>query len=53
MPEDVKIRHYFVDEAGDLSFFDKKGRLIVADIPQVDDYFLLCIAQADRRKPLS
>jgi hypothetical protein len=26
---------------------------LVTDIPQVDDYFLLCIAQADRRKPLS
>ncbi len=44
MPEDVKIRHYFVGEAGDLSFFDKKGRIIVGQ-PGASKFFMVGVAQ--------
>jgi hypothetical protein len=44
MPEETQFRHYFVDEAGDLSFFDKKGRIIVGQ-PGVSKFFMLGVAQ--------
>lgn len=31
MSEDPRRYHYFVDEAGDLTLFDRKGRIIVGD----------------------
>lgn len=44
MPEEIQFRHYFVDEAGDLSFFDKKGRIIVGQ-PGASKFFMMGIAQ--------
>lgn len=44
MSEEIQFRHYFVDEAGDLSFFDKKGRIIVGQ-PGVSKYFMVGVAQ--------
>lgn len=44
MPEDIKFRHYFVDEAGDLSFFNKKGRIIVGQ-PGASKFFMVGVAQ--------
>lgn len=43
MSDSVQIAHYFVDEAGDLSFFDKKGRVIVGQ-PGASRYFMLGVA---------
>lgn len=37
-------RHFFVDEAGDLSLFDKKGRVIVGD-EGVSNYFMVGVAE--------
>ncbi|MFN6526525.1 DUF3800 domain-containing protein [Nostoc sp. ChiSLP03a] len=44
MKEKANIRHYFVDEAGDLTFFDKKGRIIVGK-PGASKFFMVGIAQ--------
>ncbi|TBR57267.1 hypothetical protein B4U84_14635 [Westiellopsis prolifica IICB1] len=44
MKEEGDIRHYFVDEAGDLTFFDKKGRIIVGQ-PGASKFFMVGIAQ--------
>ncbi|MEH2013844.1 DUF3800 domain-containing protein [Nostoc sp.] len=44
MKEKANIRHYFVDEAGDLTFFDKKGRIIVGQ-PGSSKFFMVGIAQ--------
>ncbi len=44
MPEDIQFRHYFVDEAGDLSFFNKKGRIIVGQ-PGASKFFMVGVAQ--------
>jgi hypothetical protein len=44
MSEGIKFRHYFVDEAGDLSFFNKKGRIIVGQ-PGVSKFFMVGVAQ--------
>ena len=44
MPEELKYCHYFVDEAGDLSFFNKKGRIIVGQ-PGASKYFMVGVAQ--------
>ena len=44
MAEDTKFRRYFVDEAGDLSFFNKKGRIIVGQ-PGVSKFFMVGVAQ--------
>ncbi|MEH1998934.1 MAG: DUF3800 domain-containing protein [Nostoc sp.] len=44
MKEKANIRHYFVDEAGDLTFFDKKGRIIVGQ-PGASKFFMVGIAQ--------
>ena len=44
MSEEIQFRHYFVDEAGDLSFFDKKGRIIVGQ-PGASKFFMIGVAQ--------
>lgn len=44
MSEEIRFRHYFVDEAGDLSFFDKKGRIIVGQ-PGASKFFMMGVAQ--------
>ncbi len=44
MPKDIQFRHYFVDEAGDLSFFNKKGRIIVGQ-PGASKFFMVGVAQ--------
>jgi hypothetical protein len=44
MSEEIQFRHYFVDEAGDLSFFDKKGRIIVGQ-PGASKFFMMGVAQ--------
>lgn len=44
MPEDIQFRHYFVDEAGDLSFFNKKGHIIVGQ-PGTSKFFMVGVAQ--------
>ena len=36
--------HYFVDEAGDLTFFDRKGRIIVGQ-PGASKFFMVGVAQ--------
>lgn len=41
MPMEMpSIRYYFVDEAGDLSLFDKKKRIVLGK-PGVSDFFML------------
>jgi hypothetical protein len=40
------VRRYFVDEAGDLSLFDRKGRVIVGN-EGVSNYFMVGLAQID------
>jgi hypothetical protein len=37
------IKHYFVDEAGDLTLFDKRGRIIVGCVG-VSNFFMLGVA---------
>jgi hypothetical protein len=50
MSEEIQLRHYFVDEAGDLSFFDKKGRIVVGQ-PGASKFFMVGVAQiADPEK---
>jgi hypothetical protein len=44
MSEEIQFRHYFVDEAGDLSFFDKKGRIIIGQ-PGASKFFMMGVAQ--------
>ncbi|MHC5718259.1 MAG: DUF3800 domain-containing protein [Nostoc sp.] len=44
MLAEIKFRHYFVDEAGDLTFFDKKGRIIVGQ-PGASKFFIVGVAQ--------
>lgn len=44
MSEDIQFRHYFVDEAGDLSFFNRKGRIIVGQ-PGASKFFMVGVAQ--------
>lgn len=44
MTEKEKTNHYFVDEAGDLTFFDKKGRIIVGQ-PGASKFFMVGVAQ--------
>ncbi|MDF5714294.1 MAG: DUF3800 domain-containing protein [Rhizonema sp. NSF051] len=44
MSVEIKFRHYFVDEAGDLTFFDKKGRIIVGQ-PGASKFFMVGVAQ--------
>ncbi|MFB2771427.1 DUF3800 domain-containing protein [Pelatocladus sp. BLCC-F211] len=38
------IRHYFVDEAGDLTFFNKKGKIIIGE-PGTSKFFMVGVAQ--------
>ena len=44
MSDEIKFRHYFVDEAGDLTFFDKKGQIIVGQ-PGASKFFMVGVAQ--------
>jgi hypothetical protein len=44
MTIDSEVHHYFVDEAGDLTFFNKKGRVIVGQ-PGASRFFMVGIAQ--------
>jgi hypothetical protein len=44
MSAEIQVRHYFVDEAGDLSFFGKKGRIIVGQ-PGASKFFMVGVAQ--------
>jgi hypothetical protein len=44
MSEEIQCRHYFVDEAGDLSFFDKQGRIIVGQLG-ASKFFMMGVAQ--------
>ena len=44
MTEQEKTNHYFVDEAGDLTFFDRKGRIIVGT-PGASKFFMVGVAQ--------
>jgi len=46
MSAGMKFRHYFVDEAGDLTFFDKKGRIIVGQ-PGASKFFMVGVAQIE------
>jgi len=39
----MNTRHFFVDEAGDLTLFDRKGRPIVGT-PGVSQYFIVGVA---------
>ena len=39
MREESTTNHYYVDEAGDLTFFNKKKRIIIGQ-PGVSQYFL-------------
>lgn len=43
MDTNKQIHHYFVDEAGDLTLFDKKGRQIVGS-PGVSRFFMVGVA---------
>lgn len=43
MSNDLLIHHYYVDEAGDLTFFDRKGRIIVGN-EGVSRFFLVGVA---------
>jgi hypothetical protein len=38
-----KVAHFFVDEAGDLNLFDKKGRVLLGT-PGVSNYFMVGVA---------
>ena len=38
------VHHYFVDEAGDLNLFDKKGRVLLGT-PGVSNFFLVGVAR--------
>ena len=40
MLSESKFCHYFVDEAGNLSFFDQKGRIILRQ-PGAPKYFIV------------
>jgi hypothetical protein len=42
-PEGKTVKHYFVDEAGDLTLFDKKGRIVVGN-GKVPRCFMLGLA---------
>lgn len=44
MSAEIEFRHYFVDEAGDLTFFDKKGRIIVGQ-DGASKFFMVGVAQ--------
>jgi hypothetical protein len=44
MVEEENIRYYFVDEAGDLTLFDKKGKIIVNQ-PGASKFFMIGVAQ--------
>ncbi|MBD2554777.1 DUF3800 domain-containing protein [Limnothrix sp. FACHB-708] len=44
MTIDSETHHYFVDEAGDLTFFNKKGRVIIGQ-PGASRFFMVGIAQ--------
>ncbi|MBI4771460.1 MAG: hypothetical protein HY784_13895 [Chloroflexi bacterium] len=43
LPALAPARHYFVDEAGDLSLFDKKGRILLGK-PGVSKFFMVGVA---------
>jgi hypothetical protein len=42
-PESKTVRHYFVDEAGDLTLFDKKGRVLLGT-EGVSNFFMVGVA---------
>ena len=42
--QELNTHHYFVDEAGDLSFFDRKRRILVGK-PGSSKYFMVGVAQ--------
>lgn len=44
MSAEIKFRHYFVDEAGDLTFFNKKGKIVVGQ-PGTSNFFMVGVAQ--------
>lgn len=44
MPVNPEIREYYVDEAGDLTLFNKKGKIIIGK-PGVSQFFMLGVAQ--------
>ena len=44
MNAEDNIHHYFVDEAGDLTFFDKKGKIIVGQTG-ISKFFMVGVAQ--------
>jgi hypothetical protein len=52
MSEAIQFRHYFVDEAGDLSFFDKKSRIIVGQ-PGASKFFMMGVAQIANPKQVA
>ncbi len=43
MTEEIPTRHFFVDEAGDLTLFDRRGRIIVGQ-PGVSKLFMVGVA---------
>ena len=49
MNEEKVINHYYVDEAGDLTFFDKRGRIIVGK-PGVSQLFMIGVAHLPNPK---
>ena len=44
MTSPSETRHFFVDEAGDLTFFGRRGRIIVGE-PGVSHFFMVGVAQ--------
>jgi len=44
MTGEPEIREYYVDEAGDLTLFNKKGRIIIGN-PGVSQFFMVGVAQ--------
>ena len=44
--EEKHIRHFFVDEAGDLTLFDKKGRIIIGN-EGVSKFFMVGFAEVE------
>jgi hypothetical protein len=51
MEEESKTNYYYVDKAGDLTFFNKKKQIIIGQ-PGVSKFFMVGAAQIDNPKLL-
>lgn len=49
MPSDGTVNHYFVDEAGDMTLFNKRGAVVVGK-PGVSNTFMLGVAKIENPK---